>query len=157
MLVLYVHAPWWANKRFFIGELFLYPSWVNREKRLEGKVSIVKREIVKETKLKPPTIVYFCYVTVGRNSKSASYDCIFDRVSPLHFQCRLCGKIVSNKWHHANSHSPKVVGCPYCPHVYTRKDNLKYHIRSKHSELIDSSNSHKSFPLSLGWANSDNR
>uniref|UniRef100_A0A0A9W235 Sex determination protein fruitless n=1 Tax=Lygus hesperus TaxID=30085 RepID=A0A0A9W235_LYGHE len=97
---------------------------------------------------------------VSRNSKTAGYDCIFDRVSPIHFQCRLCGKIVSNKWHHANSHSPKVVECPYCPHVYTRKDNLKYHIRSKHPELLNSSKPMRKLanPLSLNWApNYENR
>lgn len=66
-------------------------------------------------------------------AKQRRYDVLFVKMSPVAFKCRLCGKTVSNKWHHAHSHWSATVACPYCPHVYTRKDNLKYHIKAKHS------------------------
>ncbi|XP_014253032.1 sex determination protein fruitless-like isoform X6 [Cimex lectularius] len=70
-----------------------------------------------------------------KRRQSPEYETLFTKISPVLFRCRICGKTVSNKWHHANSHIPRSAACPYCPHVYTRKDNLKYHIKNKHYPL----------------------
>ncbi|XP_046624252.1 zinc finger and BTB domain-containing protein 42 isoform X4 [Neodiprion virginianus] len=56
--------------------------------------------------------------------------------SPQLYSCRQCGKSVSNRWHHIRSHQSQNCQCPFCNTVFTRSDNLKAHIRSKHSSFI---------------------
>ncbi|XP_054269736.1 sex determination protein fruitless-like isoform X5 [Macrosteles quadrilineatus] len=68
----------------------------------------------------------------GGNGTSLGYDTMFQRVSSVHFTCRLCGKTVTNRWHHRVSHFPQILKCPFCLLPFTRKDNLKCHIRMKH-------------------------
>ncbi|XP_048512497.1 sex determination protein fruitless isoform X9 [Athalia rosae] len=53
--------------------------------------------------------------------------------SPQLYSCRQCGKSVSNRWHHIRSHQSQNCHCPFCNTVFTRSDNLKAHIKSKHS------------------------
>ncbi|KAG8228372.1 hypothetical protein J437_LFUL008221 [Ladona fulva] len=47
------------------------------------------------------------------------------------FLCRMCGKTVSNKWHHFRRHWPDEIPCPICHAVFARKDHLKYHLRGQ--------------------------
>ncbi|XP_043464878.1 zinc finger and BTB domain-containing protein 34-like isoform X3 [Leptopilina heterotoma] len=58
-----------------------------------------------------------------------------DSCRPQLYSCLHCGKSVSNRWHHIRSHQPQNCQCPYCNNVFTRSDNLKAHIRTKHSEV----------------------
>lgn len=51
---------------------------------------------------------------------------------PQLYSCLHCGKSVSNRWHHVRSHRSQNCHCPFCFAVFTRSDNLKAHIRSKH-------------------------
>ncbi|XP_043288994.1 protein bric-a-brac 1 isoform X5 [Venturia canescens] len=51
------------------------------------------------------------------------------------YSCLRCGKWVTNRWHHIRSHRSQNCHCPYCNNVFTRSDNLKAHIRSKHPGL----------------------
>lgn len=62
------------------------------------------------------------------------YCDLFHKVSgsPTLFRCRICGKTVSNRWHHAAIHRPQSNHCPLCYQSFTRKDNMKAHIRIKH-------------------------
>lgn len=75
-----------------------------------------------------------------QESRSAPIDyCdIFDRASdvPLLYHCKVCGKTVSNRWHHAAIHRPQINRCPLCQQTFTRKDNMKVHIRIKHGPLV---------------------
>lgn len=66
------------------------------------------------------------------------YCDIFDKVSdtPLQYLCKICGKRVSNRWHHAAIHRPQTNRCPLCQQTFTRKDNMKAHIRMKHGALV---------------------
>ncbi|XP_049864009.1 broad-complex core protein isoforms 1/2/3/4/5-like isoform X4 [Schistocerca gregaria] len=48
-------------------------------------------------------------------------------------QCQLCGKIVSNKWHHYHYHNPKYFKCLLCKTVHNRRDHLKTHMKVKHN------------------------
>nr|UXB53294.1 fruitless-like protein [Oncopeltus fasciatus] len=77
--------------------------------------------------------------------RASSYDGLFVRRSPYLFECCLCGKVVTNKWHHSKSHFSQSLTCPYCENRYTRKDNLKYHIKTKHSEFLGNSNATHKF------------
>ncbi|XP_046673827.1 sex determination protein fruitless-like isoform X5 [Homalodisca vitripennis] len=79
---------------------------------------------------------------VGRGSRTLEYDALFHRVSSVHFTCRLCGKTVSNRWHHRVSHFPQILKCPFCLLPFTRKDNLKCHIRVKHYAVDNNLASH---------------
>ncbi|NP_001157596.1 fruitless isoform A [Nasonia vitripennis] len=55
------------------------------------------------------------------------------------YSCLRCGKSVSNRWHHVRAHRSQNCRCPYCNVVFTRSDNLKAHIRSKHRMLDERS------------------
>ncbi|KAK7793078.1 hypothetical protein R5R35_013520 [Gryllus longicercus] len=48
------------------------------------------------------------------------------------YLCRICLKTVTNKWHHMRCHKPENAVCPFCFQVFTRKDKLKSHIKTKH-------------------------
>lgn len=54
--------------------------------------------------------------------------------------CKICGKNVSNIKKHLKSHNPEQHKCPLCPIVLTRADNLKRHLRMKHSSVLGQSN-----------------
>ncbi|KDR18584.1 Sex determination protein fruitless [Zootermopsis nevadensis] len=56
--------------------------------------------------------------------------------TPTLHLCRLCGKVVRNKWHHYRYHNPEYFKCSLCHTVHNRKDHLKAHMKIKHS--IDS-------------------
>ncbi|PNF17896.1 hypothetical protein B7P43_G02212, partial [Cryptotermes secundus] len=49
------------------------------------------------------------------------------------FHCVLCGKTVSNRWHHFSAHFPGEHRCLHCTAVYARVDKLKAHLRNVHS------------------------
>ena len=51
------------------------------------------------------------------------------------YSCLHCGKLISNRWHHIRSHQSQNCQCPYCNNVFTRSDNLKAHIRTKHPQF----------------------
>ncbi|XP_069699859.1 protein abrupt-like isoform X7 [Periplaneta americana] len=55
--------------------------------------------------------------------------------NPNLYACRVCGKTVSNRWHHTRSHKPQNLKCPLCQQVFTRKDNMKTHLKWKHGGL----------------------
>lgn len=71
----------------------------------------------------------------GLLNQRDEYDALFERVSSFHYNCRLCGKTVTNRWHHRRSHIPQNLKCPYCCQIFTRRDNLKCHIRTKHCQF----------------------
>lgn len=48
------------------------------------------------------------------------------------WKCRLCGKEVTNRWHHFHSHTAQRSLCPYCPATYSRIDTLRMHLKQKH-------------------------
>lgn len=68
----------------------------------------------------------------------AEYCEMFDKISdaPSLYMCKLCGKTVSNRWHHSAIHRPQSNRCPLCQQSFTRKDNMKAHIRLKHGPLM---------------------
>ncbi|XP_065338490.1 sex determination protein fruitless-like isoform X11 [Cloeon dipterum] len=63
---------------------------------------------------------------------AGSYHSLFEEGAGPQFRCRLCGKQVTNKWHHFHSHQPVRSVCPICKASYSRRDTLKAHIRAKH-------------------------
>lgn len=69
---------------------------------------------------------------------SKDYCDLFDRISeaPSLYTCRICGKTVSNRWHHAAIHRPQSNLCPLCRQSFTRRDNMKAHIRLKHGAIV---------------------
>ncbi|KAG7211328.1 hypothetical protein KM043_010624 [Ampulex compressa] len=73
---------------------------------------------------------------VGVGGAGHQYDMFVripgDGCRPQLYSCLHCGKSVSNRWHHIRSHQSQNCQCPYCSCVFTRSDNLKAHIRSKH-------------------------
>lgn len=71
-------------------------------------------------------------------SPSTDYCGMFERLSdaPTMYSCKICGKKVTNRWHHSAIHRPQVNRCPQCQQCFTRKDNMKAHIRLKHSGPI---------------------
>lgn len=71
----------------------------------------------------------------GFSNQRDEYDALFERVSSFHYTCRLCGKTVTNRWHHRRSHIPQNLKCPYCSQIFTRKDNLKSHMKVKHNQF----------------------
>ncbi|XP_019872954.1 sex determination protein fruitless isoform X3 [Aethina tumida] len=60
---------------------------------------------------------------------------LFDKITNTLFGCRICGKRVTNKWHHSTTHRRQVNRCPCCHQNFTRKDNLKVHIKLKHGNV----------------------
>jgi hypothetical protein len=48
------------------------------------------------------------------------------------WQCRRCGKEVTNRWHHFHSHTAQRSMCPFCPATYSRIDTLRSHLKQKH-------------------------
>nr|CAD7440671.1 unnamed protein product [Timema bartmani] len=56
--------------------------------------------------------------------------------TPGLYTCILCGKCVSNRWHHISAHYPGTHRCTYCTAVYTRIDKLKTHLRHIHNVEI---------------------
>ncbi|GJQ69514.1 hypothetical protein Trydic_g6614 [Trypoxylus dichotomus] len=73
----------------------------------------------------------------GENNHSLStkdYCEIFTKISdnPALYKCKLCEKTVTNRWHHASIHKPQYNKCPECHQLFTRKDNMKAHMRLKH-------------------------
>lgn len=52
--------------------------------------------------------------------------------------CNICGKLVNNIKKHLKSHNPEQHKCPICPIILTRADNLKRHLRMKHSSVLNS-------------------
>ena len=76
------------------------------------------------------------------NNERVSEETIFMKLpknsgdyAALHL-CRLCGKVVRNKWHHYRYHNPEYFKCLLCHTVHNRKDHLKAHMKFKHN--IDS-------------------
>ncbi|XP_046996074.1 broad-complex core protein isoforms 1/2/3/4/5-like isoform X6 [Schistocerca americana] len=71
------------------------------------------------------------------------YHSIYEAV-PNHFnlwKCQLCGKEVTNRWHHYHSHGIQRSLCPYCSASYSRIDTLRSHIRQKHRDILDQKSS----------------
>ncbi|XP_066998966.1 protein abrupt isoform X7 [Anabrus simplex] len=75
---------------------------------------------------------------LSKSESEPSYEYMFYRVpnNPSLFTCRMCGKSVSNRWHHTRSHRPQNLKCPLCQQIFTRKDNMKAHIKWKHSAVM---------------------
>nr|XP_022900208.1 sex determination protein fruitless-like [Onthophagus taurus] len=72
---------------------------------------------------------------IQRSSSSGSnYGNMFVKVgeSPTTYSCNFCGKLITNRWHHSAIHKPQNNRCPWCSQVFSRKDNLKSHVRIKH-------------------------
>lgn len=69
---------------------------------------------------------------------SRDYCDLYDKISegPTLYSCKICGKTVSNRWHHAAIHRPQTNLCPLCQQTFTRRDNMKAHIRLKHGALV---------------------
>lgn len=69
---------------------------------------------------------------------TSDYCDLFERVvnNPALYACRMCGKNVSNRWHHAAIHRPQFNLCPMCRQSFTRKDNMKAHMRLKHGTVV---------------------
>ena len=53
-------------------------------------------------------------------------------INKCFYKCLLCGKIITNRWHHVRSHRSQNCKCQYCGSTFTRSDNLKVHIKQKH-------------------------
>ncbi|XP_017781039.1 PREDICTED: sex determination protein fruitless isoform X4 [Nicrophorus vespilloides] len=64
-------------------------------------------------------------------SSAQDYCNMFEKIGLL-YQCKVCGKCVSNRWHHSSIHRPQANNCPMCNQSFTRKDNMKVHIKLKH-------------------------
>lgn len=73
-----------------------------------------------------------------RASSTSDYCDMFNKVCdvPVLYACKICGKNVSNRWHHASIHRPQSNTCPMCQQSFTRKDNMKAHIRLKHGRPL---------------------
>lgn len=56
--------------------------------------------------------------------------------SPASWRCLVCGKHVTNRWHHYHTHTAQRCKCSYCPSTFSRIDTLRTHIRSKHKECL---------------------
>ncbi|PSN55604.1 hypothetical protein C0J52_04071 [Blattella germanica] len=69
---------------------------------------------------------------------SVSYREMFESTidNPFLWKCRMCGKHVSNRWHHFHSHNLQRSLCPYCTASYSRVDTLRNHLRLKHSDVV---------------------
>ncbi|XP_023722787.1 sex determination protein fruitless isoform X5 [Cryptotermes secundus] len=65
------------------------------------------------------------------------YESMYYKVPdiPALYNCKVCGKTVSNRWHHTRSHKPQNLKCPLCQQVFTRRDNMKTHLKWKHGGL----------------------
>ncbi|XP_059475204.1 sex determination protein fruitless-like isoform X6 [Neocloeon triangulifer] len=63
---------------------------------------------------------------------AGSYHSLFEDGPGPQFRCRMCGKQVTNKWHHFHRHQAVRSVCPICRASYSRRDTLKAHIRAKH-------------------------
>jgi rubrerythrin len=65
------------------------------------------------------------------------YESMYYKVpdNPALYNCKVCGKTVSNRWHHTRSHKPQNLKCPLCQQVFTRRDNMKTHLKWKHGGL----------------------
>lgn len=72
---------------------------------------------------------------IAERSTSMQYNNMYVKISevPVLYHCKICGKTVSNRWHHSAIHKPQCNRCPMCKQTFTRKDNMKAHIRVKHS------------------------
>lgn len=66
--------------------------------------------------------------------RTKDYCEIFTKISedPALYKCNVCEKTVTNRWHHASIHRPQYNKCPKCHQLFTRKDNMKAHMRLKH-------------------------
>nr|BBF88130.1 fruitless A1 isoform [Gryllus bimaculatus] len=69
----------------------------------------------------------------GFESESG-YDFMFYQTpsSPRSYTCRICCKTVTNRWRHMRFHQPENLKCPFCSQIFTRKDNMKVHMKMKH-------------------------
>ncbi|XP_046996075.1 broad-complex core protein isoforms 1/2/3/4/5-like isoform X7 [Schistocerca americana] len=63
-----------------------------------------------------------------------TFGSIFHRLQNGLSLCTVCGKIVSNLRNHYLKHRPERHQCPICFATTTRADNLRRHIRMKHSD-----------------------
>lgn len=59
---------------------------------------------------------------------------------PHLWKCQICGKEVTNRWHHYHSHGIQRSTCPYCSASYSRIDTLRSHIRGKHKDMLCTKN-----------------
>ncbi|XP_032672027.1 transcription factor GAGA-like isoform X5 [Odontomachus brunneus] len=57
---------------------------------------------------------------------------------PQSTRCNMCGKSVTNIKKHMKSHYPEKYQCEICMISLTRSDNLKRHMKLKHSSLVPS-------------------
>lgn len=72
--------------------------------------------------------------SLSHSSTVTDYYGMFTRLadSSSLYSCNVCGKTVSNRWHHSVIHRPQVNCCPMCHQTFTRKDNMKVHMKIKH-------------------------
>ncbi|XP_008200993.1 fruitless isoform X2 [Tribolium castaneum] len=77
-------------------------------------------------------------MVVETRAPASDYCEMFDKISdsPSLYTCKICGKTVSNRWHHSSIHRPQSNRCPLCQQSFTRKDNMKAHIRLKHGRPL---------------------
>lgn len=92
--------------------------------------------------------------SIESRAPAADYCEMFEKISetPSLYTCKICGKTVSNRWHHSSIHRPQSNKCPLCQQSFTRKDNMKAHIRLKHGrplEFFETLNEVKSPPKSF--------
>ncbi|CAH1373508.1 unnamed protein product [Tenebrio molitor] len=85
-----------------------------------------------------PTIESKVPAIVESRAPASDYCEMFDKISesPSLYTCKICGKTVSNRWHHSSIHRPQSNRCPLCQQSFTRKDNMKAHIRLKHGRPL---------------------
>lgn len=71
---------------------------------------------------------------LDQRAPALNYCNMFQKISeaPILYHCKICGKSVSNRWHHTSIHKPQHNKCPMCHQTFTRKDNMKAHIKMKH-------------------------
>ncbi|KAJ3665862.1 hypothetical protein Zmor_001327 [Zophobas morio] len=112
-----------------MGPLSVPATWQEQGQAYQPSSFYHPEQMSYETKI--PTIV-------ETRAPAADYCEMFDKISdsPSLYNCKICGKTVSNRWHHSSIHRPQSNRCPLCQQSFTRKDNMKAHIRLKHGRPL---------------------
>ncbi|EFN81805.1 Sex determination protein fruitless [Harpegnathos saltator] len=71
-----------------------------------------------------------------KKEKDISKDSRTKLEHPQSTRCEMCGKSVTNIKKHMKSHFPEKYQCEICMISLTRSDNLKRHMKLKHSSLV---------------------
>lgn len=78
------------------------------------------------------------YKITTMERQTGQYNDMYKKVSesPVSYHCKICGKTVTNRWHHTAIHKPQFNQCPMCRQTFTRKDNMKAHAKVKHGYIL---------------------